>query len=277
MRLKIRNLPWLIALGALIGIVVFTGTATGAAALLLLGLYAAAFALSSIRLNLTLDPARLIEAPRQSLAAARTSPDARQAAERARRRGGVHTDVILADIGLIATQSGREGITMRRARDASADDDGIRPYITLKVPPKEADRSVRVRFEMLDQRGEVRYVHEMRTFLRDGEISVLADHHLPLAGSAPGDWDLRVSVDGLLLGLYAFQVIPSTRDRLAYLGGNDRAFERPASAPRADDRGRRLTTPDDSIPMSLEDLLRQQGTNGSQSSNGTARRGDRAP
>ncbi|MCK6581032.1 MAG: hypothetical protein L6Q98_23305 [Anaerolineae bacterium] len=248
MRFQRRNLPWLVALGALIAIVLLSGTATGAAAAALLGLYAAAFFLSSVRLDV--QPAQILDRSRASLAANRMSPEGREAVERARRRGSLYGGgVTLVDVGLIATQSGSDGIAMRRTRAASGDDDGIRPYITLQVQPHEADRAARVRFEMIDQGGETRYVHEMRAYLREGEVSVLADHHLPLAtGEAQsGDWDLRVYVDSALVGIHAFAVSPSTRDRFAYLEA------------REAEAGKRLrASEDESLPVSLEDLLRSQ-------------------
>jgi hypothetical protein len=248
MHFNTRNLPWLTALGALVGVAVFSGALAAVPALALLAAYGVTVVLSSVRVEVT--PTQLIEASTNAISAAqvRATPEAREAAERARRRGGAARDVILTDIGLIATQSGRDGIAMRRTRDASSDDDGIRPYMIFRVPPRDADRSARVRFEIIDQTGTVRYVHEMRTLLRDGETSVLADHHLPLENAefAPGEWELRASVDGMMVGMYSFQIIPSTRDRLAYLRGDRTA--RPRSAVR--------DVSDPSLPVNLEELLR---------------------
>lgn len=251
MRLRRRNLPWLAALGALVGVAVISGAVVGAAAAALLGIYAAAFALSSVELDV--QPNQLIDRSRASLAAARMSPEAREATERARRRGGAFNDgIVLADVGMIATQSGRDGIAMRRTRSVTGDDDGVRPYITLRVDPREADRNALVRFEMVDQTGATRYVHEVRTRLRDGEVSVLADHQLPLDVSATqaGDWDLRVYVDGGMVGVHSFNVSPSTRDRLKYLDAREAQADK------------RLRTPqNEEVPLTLEELLRSQQNN----------------
>jgi hypothetical protein len=248
MHFNTRNLPWLIALGALVGVAVFSGALTGVPALALLGLYGAAVVLSSVRVEVT--PADMIKASTNAISAAQvhTTPEAREAAERAKRRGGTNRDLILTDIGLIATQTGSDGIAMRRTRDASSDDDGIRPYIIFRASPRDVDRTARIRFEMVDQQGETRYVHEMRARLREGETNVLADHHLPLANAQfkPGDWELRVTVDGMLVGMYIFQVVPSTRDRLARLRGEQPV--RPRQIVRE--------VSDPSIPVNLEDLLR---------------------
>jgi len=249
----------LVALGIMVGIVILSGVATAQVALALIGLYATAFILSTLQVQ----PTQLIDRSRASLTAARMSPEAREATDRARRRGTpFNNGLALSDVGLVVTQSSREGIVMRRSRSVTGDDDGARPYITLRVQPSQADRHVLIRFEMIDQKGETRYVHEMRSYLRDGENSILADHHLPLASSGQalpaGDWDLRVFVDGNLVGLHGFAFSPSVRDRFRYLEDDSQApAAQAAAAPRA---ARRLQADDDSqdVPKSLEELLRAQ-------------------
>ena len=183
----------------------------------------------------------------------RMSPQAREAVERARRRGSstLEGGPTLMDIGLISSHSGSEGMVMRRSRTISKDDDGVRPFITLHVPPEEADRTALVRFEMLDPNGVGQYIHEMKAYLRDGEMNILTDHHLPLASSEralnPGDWDLRVQVDGVLVGALAFTVTPSIRDR-----------QRQFSTAEDGEINQRLRVEEEEIPLSLEQLLREQ-------------------
>jgi hypothetical protein len=120
-------------------------------------------------------------------------------------------------VGLIAVQSSYEGMAMRRTRSISKDDDGVRPFVTLNVEAGEAERHAMVRFELYNQYGEERFVHEMRAFLREGEMSIMTDHHLPLAGNrevqGAGDWDLRVYVDGNLVGMHNFMLAPSMTER----------------------------------------------------------------
>jgi hypothetical protein len=194
----------------------------------------------------------------------RMSSEAREAVERAQRRGGVPDDrLTLLDIGLITAQSNREGMVMRRTRSVSLDDDGVRPFITLHVQPDRADQTARIRFELIDSGGSAQYVHEMRTYLRDGEMNILADHQLPLSENAlqAGDWDLRVFLDGKLIGAHMFTLAPSLTDRYP------RAASRPAAtpAPRQPleaDESSSAREPEDA-PLSLEDLLRSRGNRNS--------------
>src|SRR5690606_4120924 len=115
-----------------------------------------------------------------------------------------------------------EGMVMRRTRSISKDDDGVRPYATLHVGPSAADTTSIIRFEMIDHNGEQQYIHEMKTYLRDGQMNILADHQLPLARnerlSGAGDGDLRIYVDGVLLGALSFTVAPSVRERNRQIG-----------------------------------------------------------
>ena len=123
----------------------------------------------------------------------------------------------MLDVGLIAVQSSYEGMAMRRTRSISKDDDGARPFVALNVEASEAERHAMVRFEIFNQYGEQKFVHEMRAFLREGEMNIMTDHHMPLAGNqdvqGAGDWDLRVYVDGNLVGMHNFMLAPSMTDR----------------------------------------------------------------
>lgn len=258
MRLRRRNLVWLGILGALLGIVLLSGAATAEVALTLVGLYAVA-ALATL---IEIAPRRLLSQSRASLTMMRMSADAREAVERARRRGGLPDGgLTLLDIGLITSQASPDGMVMRRTRAVSQDDDGVRPFITLHVQPHESDRRALIRFEMIDQNGQVQYVHEMQTYLRDSEMNILADHHLPLfdnpAITGAGDWDLRVLIDGRLMGAYGFTLSPSIRDRFPHLARSREAADR-----RLSGEGRVLRGADDG-PMSLEELLRRSQTDAS--------------
>jgi hypothetical protein len=186
----------------------------------------------------------------------RMSAEAREASDRARRRlsGHLTTDLMLLDVGLISSQSTAEGMVMRKSRSISGDDDGVRPFVSLHVPPSEADRQAVVRFEIIDQNGDQRYVHEMKTYLRDGEMNILADHHLPLLNNREinrngGDWDLRVSVDGTWIGMLSFNVTPSI-------------FERERDLAQSSRRARLADQPAAESVKSFEELLRGQDSEG---------------
>ena len=260
MRLKRRNFAWLTVLGAAVAIAVLAGT-TPIVSATLIGLYGLALVATLVDFK----PERLLDRSRSSLTTMRMSTEAREAVERARRRGGYSDDgPTLLDIGLITGQSNRDGTVMRRTRNVSLDDDGVRPFITLHVPPDQADQTARIRFEIIDGSGATQYVHEMRTYLRDGEMNILADHQLPLAENAAfqsGDWDLRVSLNGALIGMLMFTLAPSLNNRFRRTGAAASAVQQ-GSTPATAHEGDRLTLPDNSSsadePLSLEDLLRSR-------------------
>ncbi|NDJ60627.1 MAG: hypothetical protein GYB67_05840 [Chloroflexi bacterium] len=255
MQMKRENIAWLMILAALVGIVVLSGVASVEVTAALIGLYL--FALIGSFVNF--QPTRLLDQSRSSLLTLRMSTEAREAVERARRRGSFAVSgITLLDVGLIATQEARSGLVMQRTRTVSLDDDGIRPFIKLNVSPDKADRQVRFRFEFVDQNGDPQYVHEMRTYLRDGEMDILPDHQLPLAENArldgSGDWDLRVYLDGSLLGAHTFSVGPSLQARFAD-AAERRGAERAQGAANRLDVG---AATDDDRPMTLEELLRSR-------------------
>jgi hypothetical protein len=264
MRFKRRNVAWLTALGAILAAVIIGGGAAVAPQVIaaLMGLYALAVVASFIEVR----PTEIVNTvQRTPLTLMRMSPQAREAVERARRRGGyMDSDLTLLDVGLITAQSGDEGLVMRRTRTVSKDDDGVRPFITLHVQPGEADRNVMVRFEIIDQHGEQQYVHEMKTYLRDGEMNLLADTQLPLADNVrlggSGDCDLRIHIDGQLIGMHSFTLVPSTEERYQRLRGESEDSEEAAAARREYMRRRRLEeeAQEEDIPMSLEELLKNQ-------------------
>lgn len=246
MRFRRRNTVWLAALTALVALAaVLAGPTPAVAALFALLLVAIAASLIEFQ------PRQLRSTiPASPLAAMRMSPQAREASERARRRSTMTTPgLTLLDVGLISLQASFDGMVMRRSRSVSLDDKGVRPYIILHIAPDQAERNGIVRFEIIDQNGETQYIHEMKTYLRDGEMNILADHQLPLAGNerlaGAGDWDLRVSVDGSLIGLFSFNTTPS-------LAARQRQFER-----EVQDAAYRLEDEvEDSSPVSLDELLR---------------------
>jgi hypothetical protein len=232
MRIRRRNIAWLTIIGTLVAIAILSGVASPLQAMVLIMLYAAALTASLLDIK----PAKIIDSvQRGSLARMRMSPQAQEAAGRAARRGVPPTDLTLLDIGLIASATTSEGMNMRRTRSISKDDDGVRPYLTLHVQPSAAETTSIVRFEIVDHNGEQQYVHEMKTYLRDGEMNILADHQLPLAKndkiSGTGDGDLRVYVDGALIGALSYTLAPSLRERTRQINRAIEAEERLEDAP----------------------------------------------
>ncbi len=246
MRIRQRNLAWLSVLAALIGLVFLSGAASVQVMAVLLAVWIGALVASVLEVK----PTAMLQNVRSSpLKRMRMSTEAREATERAQRRSGgpIYKDTSLIDIGLISSHSSPEGMVMRKSRTISGDDDGVRPFITLLVEPSAAERHATLRFEIIDHRGQQQYVHEMKTYLRDGEMNILADHHLPLVTNEMigqgGEWDLRVTIDGGLAGLLSFNVTPSLYQR-----------ENSMARARLEDR----IEEEDEVPLSLEDLMRSQ-------------------
>lgn len=215
-RLKRRNTAWLAVLAVLTAIGMVAATATPGLQFMLLAIFALSAVASTVEIGRERET--LIDALKRAPMRNRVSAQAKEAHERAKTRGGyTNNDLLMLDVGLIAVQSGYEGMAMRRTRSISKDDDGVRPFVTLNIEPGEAERHAMVRFELYNQYGEERFVHEMKAFLREGEMSIMTDHHMPLAGNrevqGAGDWDLRVYVDGNLVGLHNFMLAPSMNER----------------------------------------------------------------
>lgn len=258
LRFRRQNMIWLGVLTGLTALALVAGTINPAAQVLLLTLLAAAFGFSLFN---SLRPEMLLETVQQRVPLAnqgnRQTPQAREALDRASKRGMLSPlgGLNLLDIGLIATRRGEDGMLMRRTRSISKDDQGVRPFLMLYVPPSEADRTAKLRFEMIDQSGREVYIHEMNCYLRDGEVSVTTDDHLPLSRNQQvvgnGTWDLRVYLDGQLLGMHEFTLAPSEEERINRLGG--KVPQQRFIIPESHDADH-----DEDIPMSLEDLLRDK-------------------
>jgi hypothetical protein len=218
-RLRKRNTIWLGALAVLTTIgMVASAPLPGSLVIqiMLLAIFAIAGVASTVELGRERET--LLDALKRAPIRQRISPQAKEAGERARSHGGFsNNDMMLLDVGLIALQTSYEGMAMRRTRSISKDDDGARPFVTLNIDAAEADRAAVVRFEIYNQYGDQQFVHEMRSFLREGEMSIMTDHHLPLAGNqqieGAGDWDLRVYIDGNLVALHNFMLAPSINER----------------------------------------------------------------
>jgi len=252
MNLNRRNTLWLGALSVLTALVLVSGNVSPGVQALIFGGFVVAVIGSVIDFSQS-RRANLVKTIRSPLTRNRMSPTAREAVARASNRPGYYdTDLNIIDVGLIASQTGREGMAMRRTRSISKDDDGVRPFLTFNVPPDQAERNAQIRFEIIDQNGREQYIYEMTVFLRDGEMNVLADNHLPLMNNEQiagvGDWDLRIYVDQSLVGIHNFALTASYEERRGRLAADRNEYYVTNSA-------------DDGGAVSLEDLLRNQQSN----------------
>jgi len=184
-------------------------------------------------------------------AAARMSGAARRAAARAKAHpeAGLDSELTLLDIGMLVNERRPDGGWDRRIAQESAalDDAFLQPYVKLFAPVGSGERHVTLTFEFYDRSGRLQFSHSMEDYLRTGENLILCERQLALRGTEQpmraGTWDLRVKVDGVLIGLHDFSMASS--------GGLAR------SAP-----SRRLQAAEgeyeDAPPVSLEELLREQ-------------------
>jgi hypothetical protein len=266
-RIRRKNTAWLTVMGLVIALALLAGVVTPPVQLTLIAVFLLATIGSMVEVGT--ERQSILSTLRRTPIRQRMSPQAREAVERARNLGGyLSSGLTMLDMGVIAAQSSYEGMAMRRTRAVSKDDDGVRPFITLSIDPEDADRNAVVRFEILDQYGEQVYVHEMKAFLRDGELSIMADHHLPLAGNnaitGTGDWDLRVFIDGNLAAVHNFTMSPSINERSRRLAGDYIHAAEPETEFDIIDE-----VPQEVAP-SLQELLKQGG--GTSSSGGSSGR-----
>ncbi len=242
---------WLLMLGVAVAFILLAG-ALGTAALsaeLAFAILAAYLALAFTAV--AGDRLRTLQMPVPNLRMARATPAARRAAQRARSRPNYNADHAVTDIGLIVNQKRRDGQWDRRlAQSVSMDEGALQPYLTVDVPPQLGHRLALIRFEIYDQSGRPQFTRQVEQWVRDGENAVICDRQLRLAGNEDlgrsGIWDLRVSVDGALVAIHSFSMTPSTEERRRQYSHDGEA------------RSDRLEIGDEDVPMSLDELLREQ-------------------
>ncbi len=159
----------------------------------------------------------------------------------------------LLDIGLIVDEQRPDGMSLRRGRFVSLDDDGVRPFALVAVPDMLGDRVALVRFELRDGNGALQYAFEEEKWLQVGENILVPDYRFPIRKRAnelqAGGWSAHVMIDGGALGIHHFNVADSLAMRQAMVGPDGELLR---------DRVWRTPEDDESLPLSLEELLRQQ-------------------
>lgn len=250
---------WLILIGLLLSFIFLSGAAAPAVQLGILVIYTlialaglGVFNAEEVRRRLparpVLDTLRTDVQRRVST----TSAAARRAQERAELLHNYQDAFRLLDIGLIVSEVGPDGMRLRRG-EVSLDDQAVQPYLVLHADPSWTNETVPVRFEILDSRGQPQFYFQERVYLRAGQNIVLSSNRLPLGDKItanPGLWELRISVDGGVIGLHSFGMGASIRER-------QRLFEEGSISAyrRRQERLREVDEEDDS-PVSLEELLR---------------------
>ena len=112
------------------------------------------------------------------------------------------THVLPTDIGVMAFSSDQDPV-IYRTRPVLDDVDYIQPFVQLRLPTRAVGR---VRFEIVDSDGQVLFVHEDHHQLQHGRNLVTPSARLPIhdAHNMRGNWQLRISADGVLLAVHSF-------------------------------------------------------------------------
>ena len=108
----------------------------------------------------------------------------------------------VTDIGLLAYRY-KEEPKLVRYGEVLLDTKYLRPFAEVWLPRVANGK---IRFELLDHDGRVRYADESRYELQAGSNTLLPDTWLPLAGKViePGDWWVRLAVGDTPLAIHRF-------------------------------------------------------------------------
>lgn len=190
----------------------------------------------------------------QLAASVKATPAARAATAQARRLTSVTPGELVTDIALIVNDRDRAGrLTRRIAQTVSMDDYAVQPIVKFTAPAEDLHRVMIVKFEIIDKSGKLMFSRQVEHYVRDGENLVACDQQLPFAGNTKlgraGIWDLQVSINGQLAAVHSFTVSSSQQMSAAV------PVDRDGELASVD----RLRAPDESsMPLTLEDLLREQ-------------------
>jgi hypothetical protein len=90
-----------------------------------------------------------------------------------------------------------------RTRPVLDDVDYIQPFVQLRLPTRARGR---IRFELVDSDGQTLFVHEEDHEFQRGRNLVVPAARLPIhdAHAMMGDWQLRITADGVLIADHRF-------------------------------------------------------------------------
>lgn len=243
------TLVWLFIVGLALSMMLFAGEVPNSIAATLLAAYLALAVLvaRNVRLNSVLG-----SLPARGTRQAETTEVAREAAARARNHPSYDPLIRLQDVGLVVDEHRPDGLALRRGRFVSLDDDGVRPFAIADIPESLGNRLARVRFEIRNESGRIQYVYEDDKWLQAGENPILPDYRLPIrknrSSLEAGTWAVHFMIDNRILGVHHFNLSPSLQERRQQVTSDGEIRERIW----------RTEEEDASLPLSLEELLRQQ-------------------
>lgn len=165
-------------------------------------------------------------------------------------RAGLNPDsvqVLPVDVGVMAFKGDQEAV-VHRTWPVEDDVDYIQPFVQLRLPTKAIGR---VKFEILDSSGETLFIHEDKHQLVRGRNLITPAARLPVhdAQALDGQWQIRVSADGVLIADHRFEWEEAPETAIRRHLGEDGEISSEMRAVLAENR---LQT------MSLEDLLADQ-------------------
>ncbi len=110
--------------------------------------------------------------------------------------------VLPVDIGLLVYKDHEEPI-VHRTQAIDRDVDFVQPYVQLRLPQKATGL---VRFEIIDRDGEYVFIYEDHHDFKRGRNLLTPTTRLPIHDAYPldGEWELRISADGVLLAVHQF-------------------------------------------------------------------------
>ena len=158
-----------------------------------------------------------------------------------------NTHVLPIDIGVMAFSADQDP-TIFRTKPVFDDVDYVQPFVQLRLPTNAVGR---VRFEIMDSDGQVLFIHEEYHQLQKGRNLVTPAARLPIhdAHNMHGDWQLRVSADGVLLAVHHFGWQESTTKAIRRHLREDGELSNEVRAMLAESRLQK---------MSLDELLADQ-------------------
>lgn len=159
------------------------------------------------------------------------------------------TNVLPVDIGVMTFSADQDPI-IYRTKPVLDNVDYIQPFVQLRLPTQAVGR---IRFEVLDSDGQTLFIHEEYHHLQRGRNLVTPAARLPIhdAHNMNGDWQLRVSADGVLLAVHPFGWQESTTKAIRRHLREDGELSNEVRAMLADSRLQK---------MSLDELLADQQT-----------------
>lgn len=124
---------------------------------------------------------------------------------RAVEQAGLNPDtaqVLPVDLGVMVFQGDNDPVVYR-TQPVPDDADYIQPFVQLRLPTRAVGR---IKFEVIDSDGQVIFIHEDVNNLERGRNLVTPSARLPIhdAHAMLGNWQIRISADGMPLALHKF-------------------------------------------------------------------------